>query len=106
MSCSAMRGATHCIAKQETTLFVVTVAMIHWPAVNSVLFSGGDFQMGQVIGATDRSGARVVEAPYTPQSALTMVYRHLGIDPATTFNDYSGRPQYVLENREPITELL
>jgi uncharacterized protein (DUF1501 family) len=90
----------------RTPRFNGTAGRDHWPAVNSVLFSGGDFRMGQVIGATDRSGGRVVEAPYTPQSALTMVYRHLGIDPATTFNDYSGRPQYVLENREPITELL
>jgi len=78
----------------------------HWPSVNSVLFSGGDYQMGQVIGATDRNASRVVEAPYRPQSVLAMVYRHLGIDPAWTFADYSGRPRYVLEERRPITELL
>ncbi len=78
----------------------------HYPAVNSVLFSGGRYQMGQVIGATDRHAAKVVQAPYRPQSVLTMVYKHLGIDPAITFNDYSGRPRYVLEEREPIRELI
>ena len=78
----------------------------HWPAVNSIVFSGGEFRMGQVIGSTDRIGGRVIEAPYAPQSALAMVYRHLGIDPAMTFRDYSGRPQYLLEHREPISELL
>lgn len=78
----------------------------HWPAVNSVLFAGGRFQMGQVIGATDGKGARVTRAPYRPQNVLSMVYHHLGIDPATTFPDYSGRPRYVLEERRKIAELL
>lgn len=78
----------------------------HWPAVNSALLAGGDFQMGQVVGATDAIGGKVTQAPYRPQNVLTMVYRHLGIDPALTFDDYSGRPRYVLEERQPITELL
>ena len=78
----------------------------HWPAVSSVLLSGGAFRMGQVIGASDRNGAAVTRAPYAPQSVLAMVYRHLGIDPALTFDDYSGRPRYVLEERRPIRELL
>jgi uncharacterized protein (DUF1501 family) len=78
----------------------------HFPAVNNVLLSGGDFRMGQVIGETDRNGAEVTEAPYRPQSVLAMVYRHLGIDPGMTFNDYSGRPRYVLEHRTPIAELI
>lgn len=77
----------------------------HFPAVNSVLFSGGDYRMGQVIGATDRNGAKVTSAPYRPQNVLAMVYRHLGIDPGLTFDDYSGRPRHVLEEREPIVEL-
>jgi len=37
---------------------------------------------------------------------LAMLYRHLGIDPATTFLDPSGRPRYILERRELITELI
>lgn len=78
----------------------------HWPAVNSVMLSGGRFRMGQDIGATDGHGARVLSAPYAPQSVLAMIYRHLGIDPALTFNDYAGRPRYILEEREPVVELL
>lgn len=78
----------------------------HWPAVNSVLLAGGRFQMGQVIGSTDAKAARVTDAPYRPQNVLAMVYRHLGIDPSTTFPDYSGRPRYVLEERREIKELL
>jgi uncharacterized protein (DUF1501 family) len=78
----------------------------HWPAVNSVLLAGGSFRMGQVIGATDKVAGAVSSAPYPPQSVLAMVYRHLGIDPATTFDDYTGRPRALLDEREPIVELL
>lgn len=78
----------------------------HWPAVNSVLIAGGDYRMGQVIGKTDRSASRAIEAPYQPQNVLAMVYHHLGIDPSLTFDDYAGRPRYVLEERELIRELL
>jgi hypothetical protein len=78
----------------------------HWPAVNSVLFAGGKYRMGQVIGSTDDKGAYVHSAPYRPQNVLSMVYRHLGIDPGTTFPDYTGRPRYVLEERAPIAELI
>ncbi len=78
----------------------------HFPAVNSIVLSGGNYRMGQVIGATDRIAAQVTQAPYRPQNVLAMVYRHLGIDPATTFNDYSGRPRHVLEERKAIAELV
>ncbi|HEX5106569.1 MAG TPA: DUF1501 domain-containing protein, partial [Pirellulaceae bacterium] len=78
----------------------------HWPAVASVLISGGRYRMGQVIGATDSHGAYVAAAPYQPQSVLALVYRHLGIDPSLTFLDYTGRPRYVLEERQSITELI
>lgn len=78
----------------------------HWPAVASVLLTGGSYRMGQAIGASDSRGGAVTQAPYPPQSILAMVYRHLGIDPALTFPDFTGRPRYILEERETITELL
>jgi len=78
----------------------------HWPAVMSVMISGGRYKMGRVIGGSDARGGAVAEAPYAPQNFLAMVYHHLGIDPGMTFPDYSGRPRYVLEERELIGELL
>jgi len=78
----------------------------HWPAVNCALFAGGDFKMGQIIGSSDANGAHVHDAPYRPQNVLAMVYRHLGIDPSLTFNDYFGRPRYLLEERRQIAELV
>ena len=78
----------------------------HFPAVNSVLLAGGNFRMGQIIGASDRIGSQATQAPYRPQNVLAMVYRHLGIDPSLTFNDFSGRPRHILEERAPINELI
>ena len=77
----------------------------HWPGTMSVLLAGGNYRMGQAIGATDTRGAAPVRAPYRPQQVLGMVYRHLGIDPGLTFLDHTGRPRHILEEREPIVEL-
>jgi hypothetical protein len=78
----------------------------HWPNVMSVLLSGGEYRLGQAIGASDDKGASARSAPYRPQNVLGMVYRHLGIDTGLTFQDRTGRPRHLLEEREPITELL
>ena len=39
------------------------------------------------------------------QNVLATLYPLLGIDPAVTIRDHNGRPQYLLENREPVGEL-
>lgn len=78
----------------------------HWHDAGFALLAGGGWPMGQVIGQTDAWASKPVGAPYQPQDVLAAVYRHLGIDPATTVLDYSGRPQYLLEQYKPIKELL
>ena len=78
----------------------------HWPQVMSVLFAGGGLQMGQIIGASNAKGEEPIDAPYKPQSVLAMVYRHLGIDPAMTFDDLTGRPRHILDHRTLIKELI
>ena len=40
------------------------------------------------------------------QNVLATLYRVLGIDPAATIPDYQGRPQYILDDREPVSGLL
>jgi uncharacterized protein (DUF1501 family) len=77
----------------------------HGPA-NFVLFAGGGLKMGQVIGATDPRAERPKGTPYRPQNVLATLYRVLGIDPQVTIPDQTGRPMYLLDDREPIDELL
>jgi hypothetical protein len=78
----------------------------HWPEAGFLWVAGGGLRTGQVVVATDGRGERVVGTPIRMQNVLATIYRVLGIDPSTTFTDYNGRPQYVLEDREPVAELL
>lgn len=78
----------------------------HWHDAGFALLAGGGWQMGQVVGRTDAWASKPVVTPYQPQDVLAAIYRHLGIDPATTVLDYSGRPQFLLEQYRPIKELL
>ena len=78
----------------------------HWGPLMSILISGGGLKVGQVIGASDSKGGYPSESPYRPENVLAMMYRHLGIDPGMTLIDSSGRPQYLLEERNLIRELI
>jgi hypothetical protein len=79
----------------------------HWPTVSPVLLAGGGMKVGQVIGATDRYAGTVVSRPVTFQDVFATLYRNLGIDPAaTTLADPNGRPQHLLEQGQPIRELV
>jgi hypothetical protein len=78
----------------------------HWSESAFALFAGGGLQMGQVVGATDARGERPRTRRYGPQNVLATLYHVLGIDASATVPDYSGRPMNVLDDREPIAELL
>lgn len=78
----------------------------HWPQAGFALMLGGGLRMGQVVGATDRLGANVNGRHYTPQNVLSTLYHVLGIDPATTLPNHAGRPMHLLDDRDPIVELL
>lgn len=78
----------------------------HWPQAMSMLVSGGGMTTGQVIGSTNSKGEHPQTRPLTPNDLWATVYRHLGINPAHTFPDHSGRPMPILPFGEPIAELL
>ncbi|MGE3314719.1 MAG: DUF1501 domain-containing protein [Planctomycetaceae bacterium] len=78
----------------------------HWPDAGFLWMAGGGIRTGQVIGATDYRGEDVITAPIRMQNVLATIYPLLGIDPSTTFRDNNGRPQYVLETREPVSGLV
>ena len=59
-----------------------------------------------VLQSPDRLGERSKGVPYAPQNVLATLYHVLGIDPGMTFLDYNGRPQYLLEDRDKIAELV
>jgi hypothetical protein len=78
----------------------------HWPQAGFVFVAGGGFKMGQVIGATSPRGEHPVGGHYDPQNVLATLYGLFGIDPETTLPDHSGRPMYLLDERDVVKELV
>lgn len=78
----------------------------HWAPVMSAMVAGGGLKMGQAIGASSARGEYPKDRPYKVPHLLSTIYHALGIDPATTFPNGSGRPMYVLEDRAVVSELM
>jgi hypothetical protein len=84
-----------------------TAGRDHWPQASCALLAGGGMRTGQVIGSTNRLGEVPLDRPLHYQNVFATLYRQLGIDPATTtIPDHAGRPQYTLDLRDPIAELI
>ena len=61
---------------------------------------------GQVIGATNRLGEVPRDRPVTFQNVFATLYHCLGINPATALPNHFGRPMPLLDEVEPIRELV
>ncbi|MDB5337223.1 MAG: hypothetical protein JWN70_2842 [Planctomycetaceae bacterium] len=77
----------------------------HWADAGCAMLYGGGLRMGQVIGETDPRAERSSNGKISFQNIVATIYRVLGIEMETKIPDFNGRPQYVLEDREPIHEL-
>jgi len=83
------------------------VALAGLAGLADALVMGGGLKMGQVIGATEPLAGYPTTPPYTPQNVLATLYHVLGIDPETTMiHDPEGRPMHLLEDHNPVKELL
>ena len=79
----------------------------HWPRVGPCLLAGGGMRTGQVIGETDRYAAEPRSRPVTYKDVFCTLYHNLGIDARhLTLLDPQGRPQFVLDEGEPIREVV
>ena len=78
----------------------------HWADAGCVLMAGGGLRMGQVIGQTDTRAEKSTSGSISFQNIMATIYRVLGIDPRTTLADFNGRPQYLLDDPQPIAELV
>jgi hypothetical protein len=78
----------------------------HWPPAMSALIAGGGLKMGQMVGTTTPRGEKPKDRPYHVPQVLATMYGVLGIDPSQTFVNGAGRPMYILDDREPVTELI
>ncbi len=78
----------------------------HWSPVMSAMVAGGGLKMGQAVGASTAKGERPKDNPLSVPRVLSTIYRALGIDPSNTFPNGAGRPMYVLDERDPVKELV
>jgi hypothetical protein len=83
-----------------------TAGRDHWAPVMSALVAGGGLRMGQAVGASTARGERPKDRPYTASQVLSTLYQAIGIDPARQFTDGTGRPRYILDDRQHVVELL
>ncbi|HEY5312563.1 MAG TPA: DUF1501 domain-containing protein [Pirellulales bacterium] len=71
------------------------------------LLAGGGMQHGQVIGATDRLGGAPIARPVHFGEVLATLYHQLGPDPnAIALHDLAGRPQDLVDQHQPMRELI
>ncbi|MEZ6128752.1 MAG: DUF1501 domain-containing protein [Planctomycetaceae bacterium] len=78
----------------------------HWPRVGPALLAGGGMRTGQVIGETDRTAGAAISRPVHYKDIFASLYRNMGIDARqVTLDDPTGRPQYLLDEGEPLSEL-
>jgi hypothetical protein len=76
----------------------------HWGPVQTAWFAGGGVRGGQVIGASDSSGAYPTSDPQKPENFAATIYHALGIPEHANWHDAAGRPYPVYEG-QPIERL-
>lgn len=84
-----------------------TAGRDHWPQAAFFWMAGGGLKTGQVIGSTNRLGEKADDRPVHIQEVFATVYHQLGVDlEVNQLTDTAGRPQYILDHRCPIAELV
>lgn len=79
----------------------------HWPKLSMAFLAGGGMRLGQAIGTSTKYAEEAALRPVHFQEVFATLYHNLGIDVAsTTLRDPNGRPQYLVDIRKPIAELI
>jgi uncharacterized protein (DUF1501 family) len=79
----------------------------HWSRVAMCFLAGGGMKTGQFIGTTSRDAGEAKERPVHLQEIFATLYHNMGIDVRTAqLTDTAGRPQYLVDMRKPIAELV
>jgi uncharacterized protein (DUF1501 family) len=77
----------------------------HWPDRGFALFAGA-VRTGQVVGETDSRGERPKTRGVGAQNVIGTLYHALGIDAKQKLVDFTGRPMQLLDDGDPVPELV
>lgn len=79
----------------------------HWSRLSMGFLAGGGMRLGQAIGTSSRYAEDAKDRPVTLQEVFATLYHNMGIDVArTTITDPAGRPTFLVDKRQPISELI
>ena len=102
----------------ENILFVVTgefgrtpkinrnAGRDHWAPLSTLAMAGGGLQMGQVVGESAEKVDVPKTKPIRPQDLMATVFEVLGLDRRLQFANTAGRPVYMVEDGQPIEQLV
>ena len=68
----------------------------HWPQAQSILFAGGGFRHGQVIGSTNSKAEYPTSQKVGVNDFCSIIYHGLGLRNDDSIIDHSGRPMHLL----------
>jgi hypothetical protein len=74
----------------------------HWDYAQFVFAAGGGFKGGNVVGATDKTGAQITDKFYKIESFGRTLYHLLGIDADTQVTTRGGRPVKLIAEDAPV----
>ena len=77
----------------------------HWGNAMSVLIAGGGVKGGRLIGSMDAKAERPKDQPLTPSDLHATIFEVLGVDQRVSFPDFTGRPTYIIEKGDVISQL-
>lgn len=77
----------------------------HWGNAMSVLIAGGGVKGGRLIGSTEAKAERPKDQPLTPSDLHATIFDVLGVDQHVSFPDFTGRPTYIIEKGDVISQL-
>ena len=83
-----------------------TAGRDHWSRVSTCFLAGGGMKTGKAIGSSTRYAEDAKDRPVHLLEVFSTLYHNMGIDPESRLNDPNGRPQFLVEHRSPIKELV
>ncbi|MCH8924327.1 MAG: DUF1501 domain-containing protein [Planctomycetes bacterium] len=78
----------------------------HWGNLCTLALSGGGLNMGQVVGRSSPKAEVPATTPIRPHDLLATIFQLYGIPLKQQIVNFQGRPVYLLEDGQPISELV
>ena len=78
----------------------------HWPQAQSILFSGGGFKHGQIIGSTNSKAEFPTSRKVTVEDFCATIYHAMGLSIDDEVIDHSGRPVHLVPGGNVPREML